>query len=156
MPFEYHGDPVKTKAAQHPEHPTWTAIGDVGYLDEDGYLFLTDRKSHMIISGGVNIYPQEVEDVLAPHEAVYDVAVIGVPDSEMGEQVKAVVQLVDGAEPGAELEQLLIDYVRERIAHYKAPRSIDFVEDLPRTPTGKLIKKQLKEKYVAQSAVATA
>lgn len=154
LPFEYHNDPEKTRAAQHPDHPNWTAIGDVGYVDEDGYLFLTDRKSFMIISGGVNIYPQEVEDVLALHPKVFDVAVIGVPDPEMGEQVKAVVQATPGAETGPGLERELIDYVRERIAHYKAPRSVDFVDELPRTPTGKLIKRSLQERYLASSASA--
>lgn len=147
LPFEYHNDPEKTKSAQHPEHPTWTSVGDVGYLDSDGYLFLTDRKSFMIISGGVNIYPQEVEDVLTLHPKVDDVAVIGVPDPEMGEQVKAVVQPAPGVETGAELEQELITYVRERIAHYKAPRSVDFLDQLPRTPTGKLVKRKLRERY---------
>jgi len=148
LPFAYHKDPEKTRAAQHPEHPTWTAVGDLGYVDEDGYLFLTDRKAFMIISGGVNIYPQEIENVLTPHPAVYDVAVIGVPDPEFGEQVKAVVQLRPGHEPGEALATELIDYVRERIAHYKAPRSVDFVDSLPRTPTGKLVKGELKKLYV--------
>jgi long-chain acyl-CoA synthetase len=103
VPFEYHNDPDKTRQAQHPEHETWTTVGDLGYVDEDGYLFLTDRKAFMIISGGVNIYPQEVEDVLALHPAIYDVAVIGVPDDEMGEQVKAVIVPAVGrrAGPGA-------------------------------------------------------
>jgi len=102
----------------------------------------------MIISGGVNIYPQEVENLLTPHPAVYDVAVIGVPDPEFGEQVKAVVQLRPGHKPCEELATELIDYVRERIAHYKAPKSVDFVDSLPRTPTGKLVKGELKKLYV--------
>ncbi|GAA5129603.1 acyl-CoA synthetase [Haloechinothrix salitolerans] len=147
LPFEYHNDPEKTRQAQHPEHPNWTTVGDVGYVDEDGYLFLTDRKSFMIISGGVNIYPQEVEDVLTLHPKVYDVGVIGVPDPEMGEQVKAVVQPASGVTADAELERELISYVRERIAHYKAPRSVDFLDELPRTPTGKLVKRKLRERY---------
>jgi fatty-acyl-CoA synthase len=147
VPFEYHGDPDRTAAAQHSEHPTWTAVGDLGYVDEDGYLFLTDRKAFMIISGGVNIYPQEVENVLTLHPAIYDVGVIGIPDLEFGEQVKAVVQLRDGFEPSPELATELIDYVRERLAHYKAPRSVDFAESLPRTPTGKLVKGELKKLY---------
>lgn len=151
LPFAYHNDPEKTAAAQHPEHPFWTTVGDVGFLDSDGYLYLTDRKSFMIISGGVNIYPQEVENVLALHPAVLDVAVIGIPDSEMGEQVKALVQLPPELEPSHELAQTLIDYVRGRIAHYKAPRSVDFVETLPRTPTGKLAKTQLMRQYAPQS-----
>jgi fatty-acyl-CoA synthase len=145
--FAYLGDPEKTREAYHPDHPTWATTGDIGHLDEDGYLFLTDRKAFMIISGGVNIYPQEVEDALALHPAVTDVAVIGVPDPEMGEAVKAVVQPAPGARPGPELERELIDHVRSRIAHHKAPRSVDFVGELPRTPTGKLVKGRLKQRY---------
>lgn len=152
MPFRYHNDPEKTASTQHPQHPFWTTVGDLGYLDEDGYLYLTDRKSFMIISGGVNIYPQEVENVLALHPAVHDVAVIGIPDSEMGEQVKAVVQLPAGTPESDDLAAELIDYVRDRIAHYKAPRSIDFVDDLPRTPTGKLVKGKLVDRYTAGAA----
>jgi long-chain acyl-CoA synthetase len=147
LPFQYHNDPEKTRAAQHPDHPTWTAVGDLGYVDEDGYLFLTDRKAFMIISGGVNIYPQEVEDVLTLHPSIRDVAVIGVPDDEMGEQVKAVVEPADDATPGPELEDEIIAHVRERIAHYKAPRSVDFVDELPRTATGKLVKGELRSRY---------
>jgi long-chain acyl-CoA synthetase len=151
LPFRYHNDPEKTRAAQHPDHPTWTAVGDLGYVDEDGYLFLTDRKAFMIISGGVNIYPQEVEDVLTLHPAIRDVAVIGIPDDEMGEQVKAVVEPADDASPGPELEDELIAHVRERIAHYKAPRSVDFVDHLPRTATGKLVKGDLRSRYADAS-----
>ena len=146
-PFEYHNDPDKTAASRHPLHDNWTTVGDVGYLDEDGYLFLTDRKAFMIISGGVNIYPQEVENVLAVHPRVFDVAVIGVPDEEMGEQVKAVVQLRDNVTPNDDLARELIDYVRDRIAHYKAPRTVDFVDELPRTATGKLAKRNLIDRY---------
>ncbi|MEU6828347.1 acyl-CoA synthetase [Nocardia beijingensis] len=147
-PFAYHNDPAKTADAVHPDHPSWTTTGDIGYVDEDGYLFLTDRKAFMIISGGVNIYPQEVEDALALHPRVFDVAVIGVPDEEMGESVKAVVQPAPGAEPGPELAAELRDYLRDRIAHYKVPRSFDFADDLPRTPTGKLVKGKLRQRYV--------
>lgn len=147
-PFAYHNDPAKTADAVHPDHPSWTTTGDIGYVDEDGYLFLTDRKAFMIISGGVNIYPQEVEDALALHPKVFDVAVIGVPDEEMGESVKAVVQPAPGAEPGPELAAELRDYLRDRIAHYKVPRSFDFADDLPRTPTGKLVKGKLRQRYV--------
>ncbi|MGW0606821.1 acyl-CoA synthetase [Streptomyces sp. NPDC002640] len=153
--FAYLGDPEKTRAAYHPEHPTWATTGDIGHVDEDGYLFLTDRKAFTIISGGVNIYPQEVEDALALHPAVLDVAVIGVPDAEMGEAVKAVVQPAPGHLPGPELEQRLIDHVRARIAHYKAPRSVDFVDELPRTPTGKLVKGRLKARYTEGSGPAS-
>ena len=147
LPFRYHNDPAKTAAAQHPKQPNWTTTGDVGYLDEDGYLFLTDRKSFMIISGGVNIYPQEVESCLAMHPDVLDVAVIGVPDPEMGEAVLAVVQPMPGVTAGPALEARLIAYARERIAHYKAPRAVSFVDELPRTPTGKLRKHLLREKF---------
>ncbi|WP_181779025.1 acyl-CoA synthetase [Pseudonocardia pini] len=147
MPFEYHNDPVKTREAQHPRHPTWTTTGDVGRVDEDGYLHLSDRKAFMIISGGANIYPQEAENVLTLHPAVFDVAVIGVPDPDMGEAVKAVVQPAAGFEPSDALARELITYVRDRIAHYKAPRSVDFVAELPRTPTGKLVKGTLKLRY---------
>ena len=147
MPFEYHKDPQKTKDAQHPEHPNWSALGDVGYVDAAGYLYLTDRITFMIISGGVNIYPQEIEDTLVLHPKVMDVAVIGVPDEEMGEAVKAVVQPAERAHAGPELEQELLSYVREHIAHYKCPKSVDFVDELPRLPTGKLYKRLLKDRY---------
>jgi len=147
LPFEYHNDPGKTRSAQHPEHPSWTAVGDIGHVDGDGYLYLTDRKDFMIISGGVNIYPRETEDVLALHPKVDDVAVIGVPDPEMGQQVKAVVQPAPGSDPGPALERELIEYVRARIAHYKAPSSVDFDPQLPRTPTGKLLKHVIRARY---------
>jgi long-chain acyl-CoA synthetase len=147
VPFVYHNDPGKTRAGQHPEHENWSTTGDVGYVDGDGFLFLTDRKAFMIISGGVNIYPQEVEDCLTLHPKVFDVAVIGIPDPEMGEQVKAVVQPAEGVETGTELEEELLAFVRERIARYKAPRSIDFTADLPRSATGKLVKHELKKRY---------
>jgi long-chain acyl-CoA synthetase len=147
-PFVYHNDPGKTAESRHPGHDNWSTVGDIGYLDGDGYLFLTDRKAFMIISGGVNIYPQEVENVLALHPEIYDVAVIGVPDAEMGQQVKAVVQLREGVEASDNLAAAIITYVRERIAHFKAPRTVDFVEDLPRSATGKLVKRKLQARYV--------
>ncbi len=147
MHFAYHHDEEKTREAQHPRHDTWATTGDIGHLDEDGYLFLTDRRAFMIISGGANIYPQEVENALTLHPAVYDVAVIGVPDPDMGEVVKAVVVPAEGAQAGPDLERALIDHVRSRIAHVKAPRSVDFVDELPRTPTGKLVKRRLQERY---------
>jgi long-chain acyl-CoA synthetase len=152
VPFEYHNDPEKTAASRHPAHENWCTVGDVGYLDEDGYLFLTDRKGFMIISGGVNIYPQEIENVLALHPKIFDVAVIGVPDQEMGEQVKAVVQLRDGVSPSDELADEIIAYVRERIARYKAPKSVEFVDELPRSATGKLVKRVLIDRYTKGSA----
>lgn len=152
LPFMYHKDEAKTAEATHPAHPTWTTVGDLGYVDEDGYLFLTDRKSFVIISGGVNIYPQEIENVLTMHEKIFDVAVIGIPDTEMGQSVKAVVQLRDGVEPSPDLAEEIIDYVRDRIARFKAPRSVDFVDDLPRTPTGKLVKREIVKNYLPQKA----
>jgi long-chain acyl-CoA synthetase len=147
IPFAYHNDLEKTRAAQHPQQPAWTTLGDIGYLDEDGYLFLTDRKAFTIISGGVNIYPQETENVLALHPAVYDVAVIGVPDPEMGESVAAFIQPAAGAVPGPELAQEVVTFVKSKIAGYKAPKVVRFVDDLPRTETGKLMKSELKAKY---------
>ena len=152
VPFEYHNDPEKTREGQHPGHENWSTTGDVGYLDDEGFLYLTDRKAFMIISGGVNIYPQEVEDCLTLHPKVYDVAVIGVPDPEMGEQVKAVVQPAAGVTPGPELAEELLAFVRERIARYKAPRSVDFWETLPRSATGKLVKHEIKKQYPAPAA----
>jgi long-chain acyl-CoA synthetase len=152
-PFVYHSDAEKTAASRHPRHDNWSTVGDLGYLDAEGYLYLTDRKSFMIISGGVNIYPQEIENVLTLHPAVFDVAVIGVPHPEMGEQVKAVVQLRAGVEGCDELAADLIGYVRNRLAHYKAPRTVDFVDDLPRTPAGKLVKHTLKSRYAQPNPV---
>jgi len=146
-PFEYHNDPDKTSSSRHPAHENWCTVGDVGYVDDDDYLFLTDRKGFMIISGGVNIYPQEIENALALHPKVFDVAVIGVPDAEMGEQVKAVVQLRDNHTPSDELADEIIAYVRDRIAHYKAPKTVDFVDELPRSATGKLVKRVLIDRY---------
>jgi acyl-CoA synthetase (AMP-forming)/AMP-acid ligase II len=143
--FEYHLDPQLTAGALHPEG--WSTLGDIGRVDGDGYLYLTDRKSYMIITGGVNVYPQEAEDVLTMHPSVADVAVIGVPDPEFGEQVKAIVQAAPGAAPGPDLERELIDYCRDRLAHVKCPRSVDFRDRLPRHPTGKLYKRLLKDEY---------
>jgi fatty-acyl-CoA synthase len=147
VPFSYHNDPEKTRSAQHPEHPTWTALGDVGYVDVEGYLYLTDRASFMIISGGVNIYPQEIENELIMHPKVDDVAVVGVPHPEFGEEVKAVVQPVAGVDADSALAEELIAFARERLAPYKCPRSIDFDPELPRLPTGKLYKRLLKDRY---------
>ena len=141
--FAYHNDPAKTASVT--DGHGWRTLGDVGYLDEDGYLYLTDRQAHMIISGGVNIYPQEAENVLSAHPAVVDVAVLGVPDPEMGEQVKAVVQPADGVVAGHELEAELLRYCRQELATYKCPRSVDFVDELPRLPTGKLAKRLLQQ-----------
>ena len=149
--FEYHGDEKKTKESRHPEHDNWSALGDVGYLDDDGYLYLTDRKAFMIISGGVNIYPQEIEDCFVLHPAVADVAVFGLPDPEMGEFVQAVIQPAVGVEPTDELAAELREFARESIAHYKVPRSIDFIDELPRLPTGKLYKRVLRDEYLERA-----
>jgi acyl-CoA synthetase (AMP-forming)/AMP-acid ligase II len=143
--FEYHNDPGKTAGAYNDRG--WSSLGDIGYVDADGYLYLTDRASHMIISGGVNIYPQEVENELVMHPAVADVAVIGVPNAEFGEEVKAVVIAEDPAAAGDALAAELIAYCRQRLAHYKCPVSIDFVDELPRLPTGKLLKRRLRDRY---------
>ena len=145
--FEYHKAHDKTLGSRNPKTPRWTTLGDVGYVDEDGYLFLTDRKAFMIISGGVNIYPQEIEDALVMHELVADVAVIGVPNEEMGEEVKAVVQLRDSALASDDLAEQLVAYSREHLAGYKVPRSVDFEDELPRLPTGKLYKRLLRDRY---------
>jgi acyl-CoA synthetase (AMP-forming)/AMP-acid ligase II len=143
--FEYHGDPDKTAASRSPEG--WYNLGDVGYLDGDGYLYLTDRQSFTIISGGVNIYPQEAEDVLVLHPAVADVAVLGVPNDDLGEEVKAVVQLLDHGQADPAMEAELLAFCRSRLADFKCPRSIDFDEALPRQDSGKLYKRLLKDRY---------
>ncbi len=145
--FEYHNAPDKTQSSAHPEHPNWTTLGDVGYLDEDGYLFLTDRKAFMIISGGVNIYPQEIEDALILHPAVRDVAVFGVPNPDFGEEVKAVIEAADKDADQAALADDLQAFARDKLAGYKVPRSFDFIDEMPRLPTGKLYKRVLKERY---------
>ena len=149
--FEYHNDPDKTRESRDPAGHGWTTVGDVGYVDDDGYLYLTDRKAYMIISGGVNVYPQEAENVLTMHPKVLDVAVIGVPNEEMGEEVKAIVQPVSMADAGPALERELIEYCRERLAHYKCPRSVEFEAELPRHPTGKLYKRLLRDRYWANT-----
>jgi len=143
--FEYHGDPAKTAESRN-QHG-WTTLGDVGWLDEEGYLYLTDRKSFMIISGGVNIYPQELENLMITHPKVADVAVVGAPHEEMGEQVVAVVQPVDWADAGPALAEELSAWTRERISHIKAPRRIDFMQELPRHATGKLYKRLIRDSY---------
>lgn len=143
--FEYHNDPDKTADSHNPLG--WSTLGDIGYLDEDGFLYLTDRKAHMIISGGVNIYPQEAENILITHPAVTDVAVIGVPNEDFGEEVKAVVQPTDMSAAGPELEQELLAFCRSQLSALKCPRSVDFAEELPRHATGKLYKRLLKDRY---------
>ncbi|NBN90631.1 MAG: hypothetical protein EBV24_10100 [Actinobacteria bacterium] len=148
--FEYHNDPEKTKSSRDPKGRGWSTLGDVGYLDADGFLYLTDRKAFMIISGGVNIYPQESENVLINHPKVVDVAVFGVPNDEFGEEVKAVVQPVTmpaSDDEARTLERELIAFCRSQLADLKCPRSVDFRPDLPRHPTGKLYKRLLKDEY---------
>jgi len=143
--FEYHGDAVKTAEARNALG--WTTLGDIGRLDAEGYLYLVDRKAFMIISGGINIYPQEIEAVLIGHPLVADVAVFGIPNLDFGEEVKAVVQLIEGVTPGEALGVKLIVYCRDRLADFKCPRSVDFELELPRHPTGKLYKKILRDRY---------
>ncbi len=149
MPFAYHKDPAKTEAARHPLHRSWSTLGDIGMVDAEGYLYLTDRKAFMIISGGVNIYPREIEDALIAHPKVRDVAVFGVPSAEMGEDVKAVVELMHGVEASDTLERELIGFAAGRVARYMVPRTVDFIDELPRLPTGKLYKKGLRDQYWA-------
>jgi long-chain acyl-CoA synthetase len=144
--FTYFQDPVKTAGSRDADG-SMSTVGDVGHVDTDGYLYLTDRKSYMIISGGVNIYPQETENFLSGHPAVLDVAVIGVPNEDLGEEVKAVVQPADPAAAGPELAAELIAYCRDNLAHFKCPRTVDFADELPRYPTGKLYKRILRDKY---------
>jgi long-chain acyl-CoA synthetase len=151
--FEYNHDPEKTRQTFNAKG--WSTLWDVGHLDDEGYLYLTDRKLFMIVSGGVNIYPQEVEDVLVLHPSVADVAVFGVPEPEMGEEVKAVVQPAPGALPGPELEAEIIAFCRQHLSHYKCPRSVDFTDALPRGENGKLYKKALRDAYWASSAPST-
>lgn len=147
----YHNDEEKTKGALNPKHADWSSLGDVGKVDADGFLYLTDRKAFMIISGGVNIYPQEAENILITHPSVADVAVIGVPDEEFGESVKAVVQPMEGVEGTDELAEDIIAYCQARLAKIKCPRSVDFDPALPRHPTGKLYKRLVRDRYWGKS-----
>ena len=144
-PFVYHNDPEKTAGAYHASG--WSTLGDIGYMDQDGYLYLTDRQADMLIAGGVNIYPQEVENLLVTHPKVADVAVFGVPNADLGEEVKAVVQPVEMADAGPALAEELLSFCQQHLARFKCPRSIDFEAELPRHPTGKLYKRLLKERY---------
>lgn len=149
-PFAYHNDPAKT--AESTNAHGWTTLGDVGHVDAEGYLYLTDRKAYMIISGGVNIYPQEVENLLVTHPLVMDAAVLGVPNEEFGEEVKAVVQPRDMAQAGPALAAELIAFCQQHLSHIKCPRSVDFEAELPRHPTGKLYKRLLRDRYWAGHA----
>ncbi len=143
--FEYHKDEAKTRDSFNAKG--WSTVGDMGYLDAEGYLYLTDRRTFMIVSGGVNIYPQEAENVLIDHPKVYDVAVFGIPDPEMGERVHGVVQPANWDDAGPELERELLAYVQSHLAHYKCPKAIDFDRELPREQTGKLYKRLLRDRY---------
>ena len=142
--FDYHKDMDKTLAARAKGMFT---VGDIGYLDADGYLYLCDRKSDMIISGGVNIYPAEIEAALSGHPAVADVAVFGIPHDDWGEEIKAVVQPAAGVAPGPALTAELLDYLGQRVARFKLPRTIDYIAELPRDPNGKLYKRRLRDPY---------
>ncbi|MET0987492.1 MAG: acyl-CoA synthetase, partial [Steroidobacteraceae bacterium] len=144
-PLQYHNDPQKTARAHNDKG--WATIGDIGHVDEEGYLYLTDRRDYVINSGGVNIYPQEAENVLSLHPHVLDVAVFGIPNTEFGEEVKAVVIPRSMHEAGPELESELIEYCRQRLSTIKCPKSVDFAVELPREPTGKLLKKRIRERY---------
>jgi long-chain acyl-CoA synthetase len=143
--FEYFKDPAKTASVYNDRG--WRSLGDMGYLDEDGYMYLTDRSTFMIVSGGVNIYPQEAENLLVMHPKLVDAAVFGVPNDEFGEEVKAVVQPVAGISPGPDLEAEIIAYCRAHLAGYKCPRTVEFDSDLPRDPNGKLYKRRIRERY---------
>ena len=145
--FEYYNAPEKTQSTWLDGDRATSTVGDIGYVDDDGFLYLTDRKTYMIISGGVNIYPQETENLLITHPKVMDAAVFGIPNDDLGEEVKAVVQPVEGVGPGPEVEAELIAFCREHLAHFKCPRTIDFTDALPRLPTGKLYKRLLRDAY---------
>jgi long-chain acyl-CoA synthetase len=145
-PLRYFHDEVKSRESSSPDGSMAT-VGDVGYVDDEGYLYLTDRKTFMIISGGVNIYPQECENLLITHPKVADAAVFGVPNADLGEEVKAVVQVMPGNLPGPELAKELIAFCQQNLARQKCPRSVDFEDQLPRLPTGKLYKRQLRDRY---------
>ncbi|MCZ4519459.1 AMP-binding protein [Rhodococcus ruber] len=152
--FAYHGDAEKTRNSRHPSHDNWMTLDDVGFVDADGFLFLTDRASFMIITGGVNVYPREIEDCLLRHPAVGDVGVFGVDDEEMGERVIALVEPVDGFAPSRELHDELRDFAYSELAGPKRPRTIEFVERLPRTESGKLSKKDLRADYKARNQLS--
>jgi acyl-coenzyme A synthetase/AMP-(fatty) acid ligase len=146
--FEYYKDPERTREAYNDKG--WSTLGDIGYLDEEGYLYLTDRKSDLIITGGVNVYPIESEHVLTSHPQVLDAAVFGIPDEDLGEVIHAVVQPVDLRAAGPELERTLLEHCRSRLAAYKCPRAIEFRAELPRHETGKLYKRLLRAEVLAR------
>jgi long-chain acyl-CoA synthetase len=150
-PFEYHNDAEKTREATSADG-TMTTVNDVGYVDDDGFLYLTDRTTFMIITGGVNIYPQETENLLITHPKVADAAVFGVPNPDLGEEVKAVVQVMPGIAPDAALTEELLEFCRHHLSRQKVPRSIDYDAELPRLPTGKLYKRLLRDRYWGEGA----
>jgi fatty-acyl-CoA synthase len=144
-PIRYHNNPELSRSVI--DDRGWVTLWDMGYVDADGWLYLTDRRLFMIVSGGVNIYPQEVEDTLLLHPEVADAAVFGVPNAEFGEEVKAIVQPADMARAGAPFAEELLGWCRDRLAHYKCPRSVDFSAELPRGDNGKLYKRVLRDRY---------
>jgi long-chain acyl-CoA synthetase len=144
--FEYYGDEEKTRRSFHGDTPYFT-LGDMGYRDEEGFLFLSDRSADLIISGGVNIYPAEIDAVLLTHEAVMDVATIGAPNDDWGEEVRSVVVLRPGHAPTPALADALIAFCREQLAHFKCPRAVDFTNELPRYDTGKIYRRKVREPY---------
>jgi long-chain acyl-CoA synthetase len=143
--FTYHNDAAKTAAAFNDRG--WSTLGDLGHLDGDGFLYLSDRRTDLIITGGVNVYPREIEETLTMHPAVADVAVVGLPHEEMGEEIRAVVQPADGATPGPGLEQELMEHCAGQLARFKQPRRIDFVDELPRLPSGKILRRVIRDSY---------
>jgi acyl-CoA synthetase (AMP-forming)/AMP-acid ligase II len=145
--FEYHNDPEKTAGVYNDRG--WSTLGDLGHLDDDGFLFLSDRRSDLILTGGVNVYPQEVEEALAMHPKVADVAVIGVPDAEMGQRVVAVVQPEVGTTPSSALADELIDFCKAGLAGFKRPRAVIFDDNLPRLPSGKILRREVRDRYEA-------
>jgi long-chain acyl-CoA synthetase len=149
VPFEYFGDRAKTDASYRGAYFT---LGDMGYVDDEGFLFLTDRSANLIISGGVNIYPAEVDAVLLEHTAVADAAVIGVPSDEWGEEVLAVIEVRAGVPPSSELADDLVVFCRQRLAHFKCPRRVEFVDRLPRQDNGKIYKRLLRDRYRERAA----
>jgi long-chain acyl-CoA synthetase len=152
--FEYHNDPAKTAGAFN--NRDWSTLGDLGHVDSGGYLYLSDRRTDLIITGGVNVYPREIEDALAMHPAVADVAVIGLPDAEMGQEIRAIVQPAAGVAGSAELEQELIEHCTARLARFKRPRRIDFVAELPRVPSGKILRRLVRDTYLQRAGEASA
>jgi long-chain acyl-CoA synthetase len=152
--FEYHNDAAKTASAFNDRD--WSTLGDLGHLDADGYLYLSDRRTDLIITGGVNVYPREIEDALAMHPAVADVAVIGLPDAEMGQEIRAIVQPAAGVAGSPELEQELIEHCAAQLARFKRPRRVDFVAELPRVPSGKILRRLVRDTYLQRAGETSA